>query len=491
MADVGIIGFGGYVPPTRVSRSEIVAANLWSNSALSSFGSSERSVSGWDEDSVTLAVEAARDCLRPQSSGDVSALILGTTTAPQPVRLNAAIVAAALDLPASLPAYDVAGGLRAGTSALRLAFESSSGGGPALCVGSSTQRVLAATTEELTVGHGAAALLVGSGEGVVARLKGMATATVDLADRIPILNGEFDRPVESRWVRDEGYMRTVPALLKQVLSASQTDPSQVEHLCLPEHGLRVASAVAKAAGLSKARLADNLWEGCGDCGPAHALMMLVRALETAEPGEHILIAGFGQGADAFLLLVTDAIREYRKHETGISQSLQRRIPCSYPRYLTLHGLLQIDRGPRAEAIVPASRTASFRHRDFLLSLVGGVCEVCGTAQIPRTRICVNPDCRAWDSQRPKSFRDLGATVMSWTADTLTYSPDPPARYGMVDFDGGGRLMIDFTDIGDEGIEVGARMRFVFRAKFVDQSGTASSYFWKASPCGTNKGQACA
>ena len=45
-----------------------------------------------------------------------------------------------------------------------------------------------------------------------------------------------------------------------------------------------------------------------------------------------------------------------------------------------------------------------------------------------------------------------ARIKSYTADRLTYSPDPPACYGMIEFEEGGRVMIDFTDIDADALE---------------------------------------
>ena len=52
----------------------------------------------------------------------------------------------------------------------------------------------------------------------------------------------------------------------------------------------------------------------------------------------------------------------------------------------------------------------------------------------------------YPSQIDESFAERPATVMSYTADLLTYCPDPPAYYGMIEFEGGGRMMSDFTDV---------------------------------------------
>ena len=59
----GITGFGAYIPKLRLLRESVVEANKWLNPGISSLAKGERSMSNWDEDPITLAVEAARDCL--------------------------------------------------------------------------------------------------------------------------------------------------------------------------------------------------------------------------------------------------------------------------------------------------------------------------------------------------------------------------------------------------------------------------------------------
>jgi uncharacterized OB-fold protein len=117
--------------------------------------------------------------------------------------------------------------------------------------------------------------------------------------------------------------------------------------------------------------------------------------------------------------------------------------------------------------------------------VGGKCESCGTMQFPRTDICVNPDCGAVGTQVAEPFSNKSAKLNSYTADRLTYTPDPPTYFGMVQFDEGGRLMSDFTDI-DPGatLEVGMPMKMVFRVKDYDQKRGFRRYFWKATPAGS-------
>ena len=71
--------------------------------------------------------------------------------------------------------------------------------------------------------------------------------------------------------------------------------------------------------------------------------------------------------------------------------------------------------------------------------------------------------------------------MSFTADRLAYSPDPPVYYGMIDFEGGGRMIVDFADVEGDEVEVDLPVRMVFRIKAFDEMRGFRKYFWKAMP----------
>jgi hydroxymethylglutaryl-CoA synthase len=480
-AEMGIAAYGAYVPPLRVSREEIAAAHAWSSPGLGSRAKGERSTAGSDEDVITMAVDAARDCLVGVDRDQISGLFLGTTTAPFTDRLNAGVVAAALGLGETSRAQDMTGSERAASSALLSAFDCAAArGGQWLCCASEQRAAAAATTRELTTGHAAASVLVSPGQGL-ARLVASATLTVDFVDHYRSTGQAFDYDWEERWIRDEGYLKTVPRVIGAVLDQAGITPGEVTSFCLGSILPRVDQAVAIRAGLPEASVRDALATGCGHTGAAHPILMLVSALESAHPGDRILVVGFGQGVDAMLFEVCDAIVEYQRRRTGVSRWLTQRSSCSYVRYLALNNLLKVDRGIRSEADKSTSMTASFRHRGLLTALIGGRCRVCGTHQIPSMRICVNHDCRSVDSQDPYSFAESRARVVSWAADHLTYTPDPPAYYGLVDFAEGGRLMIDFANVAGSGFDVGSLMRMVFRVKDHDTLRGFTRYFWKAAP----------
>ena len=483
---VGIHAFGGYVPRRRLQREVIAATNAWFNPGLKGLGKGERSIANWDEDAVTMAVEAARDALGSTGrDGDViQGLYLASTSLPFQDRQNAGIVAEALHLGHSLRTLDVTGSQRAGTSALVTALQAvAGGGGPILVVGAEKRRTKAASPLELTTGDGAAALLIAQGGGA-ARLLGHATETVDFVDHYRGQNQAFDYVWEERWVRDEGYLEIVPKAVVRALDAAAVEPGAVTHFCFPSAARRVAAMLASKLGIPAASVRDNLQGTCGEAGAAHPLLMLVHALEQARPGDKVLVTGFGQGCDALVVEAGERLAAATPL-LGIAGHLtRRREETNYQRYLAINDLVTIERGLRAEVDKQTGLTTLYRNKDMLLGFIGGRCRTCETPQYPKSNVCANPTCNAVDSQDDYPFSERTATLNSHTADRLTYSPDPPAYYGMVQFDEGGRAMMDLADIDpDTELQVGQPMRMVFRVKDYDTNRGFRRYFWKATSAG--------
>ncbi len=474
----GILRYGAYVPMRRLQRKAMVAANSWFNGSLKSQGKGERAMANWDEDSVTMAVAAARDCLGDFSRDQLASVHLASTTLPFADRLNAGIVAGALNLAENVAGHDHSASQRAGLSALADALNAT--GGPVLVTAAEKRRTKAASPQELSSGDGAAALLVGEGD-VVAELVAHANRTVDFVDHYRGEGVAYDYTWEERWIRDEGYNKIVPATLKDLFAKADVSGADIAHFCMPCTLAKVAGPIAKKAGIAETAVRDNLAAVCGDTGAAHALVMFAHALESAKPGELILVVAFGQGCDALLFRATDKIAA-AKPARGVSGFLaRRREETNYQKFLAFNDTIEMERGMRSELDKATALSSLYRNRATLTGFVGGKCNVCGTLQFPKTNICVNPNCNAFHSQEPQPFSDLEGRIMSYTADNLTYSADPPACYGMVQFDAGGRVMIDFTDVTPDDIDVGKKMDMVFRIKDYDGQRGFTRYFWKATP----------
>ena len=478
---IGITAYGGYVPRLRLSRKAIVEANAWFNPGIARLGKGERSMCNWDEDSLTMAVEAARDCLGGHVPDDLGALTLASTTLPFGDRQNAGIAATALNLGEELMTMDVTSSQRAATSGLINALHAVAGhGGTSLFVASEKRRAKAAGTHELMYGDGAAALALGT-EGVVAEFLGAHQVAVDFVDHYRSQDEAFDYNWEERWLRDEGYAKIVPRALEGLFAKTGLAAGEVDHFVMPSVMGAVPGRTAKMAGIAEGAVRSTLHMEMGESGAAHALVLLVKALEEAKAGETILLLGWGQGCDALLFRATDTLADLAPRN-GITGSLaRRREEANYNKYLAFNDLVVRDKGLRAEADKQTALSTLYRKRDMVTGFVGGKCRICGTVQFPRTEACVGPNCGAFHSQDDHPFADIPARVQSWTADNLTFSPDPPHHFGMVVFEEGGRMMTDLTDVDVGGIEVGTPLRMVFRIKDFDEQRGFTKYFWKGAP----------
>jgi 3-hydroxy-3-methylglutaryl CoA synthase len=482
---VGIVGYGGYVPRLRLQRSAAAKANAWLAPGLMGKAKGERAMANWDEDAITMAVEAARDALGPDDDRDhVQALIFATTTAPFSDRLNAGIVAAALTLKPTIGASDLTGSQKAGVTALSTALVAANGapkGMNILVCAADRRHTRAASTQELDNGDAGAAFLVGDGDDVLAEWIGGAVRTADFVDHFRGATEEFDYAWEERWIRDEGFAKLVPPTIEQALKSAKLKGADVDVFILPSTFKGVPEGIAKKLGLKPEAVRDNLAANVGEAGCAHALLMFAHALETAKPGQVFVVAQFGQGVEVNVFRTTARVTTW-KPQRGVSGWLaEGKAETNYMKWLVFNNLVEWDKGMRAEKDNKTALTTLYRNNDQILGLVGGRCKETGTVQFPRTRISVNPNNPAVDTQEPYKFADRPATVLTWSADSLTYAMSPPNHYGMMTFEGGGRIFMDITDVDPGDVDTGAPMRMTFRVKEWDDRRGFTRYFWKAAP----------
>lgn len=486
---IGVTSFGCYIPRLRLSRKSMAEANSWVEPSLVSLGKGERSMCNWDEDAVTMAVEAARDCLAGRNRASVESLYLASTSLPFLDRQNSGIVSAALNLSENLSTLDITSSQKAGTSGLLAALNSVKAGTSAatLFLASDKRRTKSACPQEMVYGDGGAALLLGSRD-VIAEFKGCHSVSVDFVDHYRGQDRPFDYAWEERWVREEGFLKIVPRAVAAALEKTGFRAGEIDHFVMPCPYPGVPAGVAGKVGITPGKVRDTLHQVCGETGAAHPVVMLVDALQDASPGEKILVVGFGQGCDVLLFEATPELMKTAMRQGTKGSLARRKEEKNYMKYLAFNRLVLQERGIRAENNPQTALTALYRSRKMLLGLVGGYCEKCGTPQFPKSEVCVNPGCRAVSSQRDHEFADEPASVLSWSADSLVYTADPPAHYGMVQFTNGGRFMADFTDYDVGGVKVGMPVRMVFRIKGFDEARGMVRYFWKAAPAAARQGE---
>lgn len=426
-----------------------------------------------------MAVEAARDALNGRMIADIGKVVFASTTMPFADMHNASIICGALGLAQDLRSMDIGQSQRAGTSALLAALADAST--PALVIASDRPRGKPASVQEICFGAGAAAFMLGS-EGVIASLLGTSSSTSTFVDHFRSADNKYDYFWEERWIRDEGYMKIVPRTVNAALAQAGVKAADIKYFVMPTPLKGLASALAKKLGLPAGCEADGLEEHCGYTGAAHALVMLSHTLEAAQPGELILLVGFGQGCDALVLRATDAIKTF-KPARGVSGALvDAQSHQAYLRMLSYDNGVDLEWGMRAEKNVKTALTDQYRSRNQLAGFVAGKCRKCGTVQFPQLAYCVEPSCHAKSENfDPISLVDVPCKVLTYTADWLSYYPAPPLYVGFVQFDNGARLLMETVDVSDGGLDVGTPLRVVHRIKDVDKARGYPRYFWKTTP----------
>ncbi len=479
MSETGILAYGAYLPVTRLQRSAIHAANKWFAGGLGALAKGEKAVASWDEDAITMAVEAARDALEGLSRSGIGQVTLASTSHSFADRQNAGVVKEALNLSDNCGAMDVGGSMRAGTTSL-LGALLAAGDRPALHLAAERRIASAASEAEMLYGDAAACLLVGKGK-PLARLIAHHTVTIDFVDHWREDGVDFDYQWEARWIKEEGFTRLLGGAIQAAMAQAGLTGADIDHFIVPVAAKGVPEQIAKMVGVAADAVADTMTAVLGHAGAAHPNLMLAAALETAKPGDKILVSSFGQGADVLIFAVTDAIGSQRPR-LGVSGWLaRRREDSNYMQYLFYRGLIQLDRGARAEFDQKQPATALWRNRKTVFALIGGKCSKTGTVQFPKSELSVNANDHAHGTQEDYPLADLPAKIFTYTADSLTYSPNPPNYYGHVDFAGGGRWMFEFADVTADQVEVGADMRMMFRIKAFDEQRHFRRYFWKAAP----------
>jgi 3-hydroxy-3-methylglutaryl CoA synthase len=453
----------------------------WFAPAIIQFAQGEKAMCNWDEDAFTMAVAASRDCVKGLDKSQIDAVFLGSTTLPFADRQNAGMVVAALNLKPEVVASDHTGSLKAGTGALLAAMDAVRAGAKknVLVTASDRREAKSAYLYEMWFGDGAGSLLVG-GDDVIAEFKGSYSVSRDFVDHYRGADHKYDYTWEERWVRDQGYGKIIPEVITGLLEETGTKMEEVSKVVFPCLFKAEMRGISKRMGFAD-KVGDNMHEVCGETGAAHPFLMFIDALQDAKPGDKIIMASFGQGSDALLFEVTEAISSLSPRN-GTKGALANRKPVNnYQKYLKFRDLLTTEMGIRAEAPTQTAMTVLYRENKMLMGLVGGKCTKCGTPQFPKAPICVNPDCNAFHTQEDHEFADSTGTIKAFTGDLLSVSVAPPNCYGMVQFEGGGRIMADFTDCEVAELSVGQPVVMAMRKRYEDKDRGFHGYFWKAIP----------
>ncbi|MDI6776999.1 MAG: zinc ribbon domain-containing protein [Syntrophales bacterium] len=465
-----IISTGAYIPYYRLKREEIVRA--WGGAQRG-----EKAVANFDEDSVTMAVEAGRDALHGIDRQTIDGLYFATTTAPYKEKQGAAVIASALNLKKGVFAVDFTDTLRAGTNALRAAVDAVKAG--------SAQRVLVVAADcrlgapgsefEQVFGDGAAALVIGK-EGSI-DLVSSYTHTSEIIDQWRLDSHAFTKKWEDRFVATQGYLANVSEAVGAFMKQQNTSLKDFNKVALYAPDARGHQEACRMLKLDiKTQVTNPMFDTVGNTGAAFALLILVAAVEEANTDDKLLLVSYGDGCDIFTFHVKEK-PAMDKERRGVQGYLKAKNYLSnYEKYIRFRKLMEVESGRRRPPQV-SSAVVIHRDRRMIYSLNGSECTSCGRAFFPPQRICLY--CQAKDQFREISLTERKGKLFTFSKDELAQSLDPPVIVSIVDLEGNLRFYGQMTDRDPDKVELDMPLDLTFR-KMGEAEGYYS-YFWKCRP----------
>ena len=467
---IGIKSYGAYIPIYRLSESEL--ARAWGGRG----GRGERAVANYDEDSITMAVEAAIDCLNGTDRDLADGLYFASTTPPYSEKMSASIVAAASDLRDDLFTLDIGNSLRCGTSAIKAAHDAiKSGSAKNILVTAADCRLAPPASEfEPVFGDGAAAFIIGDSDVAVA-IEDSHSISSDFLDVWKRAEDPYIRTWEDRFILQYGYSEKLGIAVSALLKKTGLSAKDFAKVVYYAPNARSHQRMIRQLKIEPEQVQAPMFDSMGNTGAAFAPMMLVAALEEAKPGDRILWANYGDGADAFILQVTDQIEKVRDRR-GIKRHLESKMEIpNYEKYIRFRNLMQVEADRRPQYI--SSLPMMWRDRKQVTPLHGGRCRKCGNIQFPIQRVCAY--CQAKDDYEEVRLADKKATVFTFSMDERAVEVDPPRVWTINDLDGGGRIYCTMTDRDTEQIEIGMGVEMTFRK--IHEGAGLHNYFWKCRP----------
>jgi 3-hydroxy-3-methylglutaryl CoA synthase len=465
---VGIKACGAYVPLYSLGRD--LVAKAWDFPSVPG----SKALANNDEDSITMAVEAGWDCLHKIEPKTVDGVYFATTTAPYAEKQGSALIAAALDMRKDIQTIDFTDSLRAGTTAMIAAYNAiQSGAAKSILVVAADCRIAEPESMfEFQYGDGAAAILL-SKDDVGVNIDGFNSVSDEFTGPWRREKDTYTREFEVKHDAIYGYANQVGAVLMALAQKYKVDPKTIAKLVMYSPDPRAPAEIAKRMGVEASKVQDSMFFAIGNTGTPLALMMLVAALEQAQPNQKMVLVGVGDGADALLLTTTDKVAQ-TKGKRGMTGHVFSMKPIkNYNEYLKNKQLLERERYSRRTSTV-----IYYRDKNTILNLHGMKCKNCGTIQYPIQRVCT--ECGAKDNWEEVRLTKNGK-VFTYTLDHLIggeYLVTPIPRT-IVNLDGGGKIFLEMTDCEPEEVKIDMPVELTFR--WLHESAHFKHYYWKCRP----------
>ncbi|MBI4589315.1 MAG: OB-fold domain-containing protein [Candidatus Rokubacteria bacterium] len=464
---IGILSVGAYIPRYRLSGKTL--AQVWGGG-----GGGERAVANYDEDSLTMASEAALNALGRRDVSGVGACLFASTTPPYAEKSNATLLATVADLGTEVVTADLGGSLRCGTTAIRMALDLVKAGtaSQALVAAADMRPTAPGSDLETLLGDGAAALLLGEGD-VLATFEGAYTANHEFTDVWRKAGDRYLEVGDMAFVRAYGLDRHIPEAVDGLLNRVGLKRQDIAKVAYYAPDFRIHAALGRQLKFPEsALLKEPVITKAGNTGSASPLLGLASALEDAKPGDRILVVSYGNGAEALLFQATEQIEKAAWDKGVAAQLAQGRPLIHYGKFL------QFRRNVETEVIKAfSSLPTMLREERQNFRLYGQKCGECGAVSYPRRHLCWK--CSSKNLVEHKIARR--GKVFTFTKDHLVPNPDPPTVMVAADLDGGGRFYAQLTDC--DPATVGFEMPVELTFRRLHEGEEFVNYFWKFRPAG--------
>ena len=334
---IGIVGYGAYVPRYRITVEEI--ARVWNKNAKSisvGLGVKEKAVAGWDEDSATIAVMAARSALESsgESANKIGAIFVGSESKPYAVKPTATIVAQACGCVENLTAADFEFACKGGTAAIQACMGMAGSGmiEVGLAAGADTAQGRPNDALEFTAASGGAAFLIGK-EKPLATINYTYSFTTDTPDFWRRQHAEFPRHA-GRFTGEPAYFKHILSAAKGLMLRAGTKPEDYDYVVFHQPNGKFPLKAGAELGFGKEKLETGLLTPLiGNTYSGASLLGLAAVLDIAKEGDRILLVSFGSGAgsDAFDITVTKEIGGKRTRPS-VQHQIQDKTYVDYATY---------------------------------------------------------------------------------------------------------------------------------------------------------------
>jgi hydroxymethylglutaryl-CoA synthase len=343
--DVGIVGYGAYVPRYRLPASEV--SKMWKG-GTGGVPIKEKAVNGLDEDVITMSIEAARNALeRGQvDPREIRAVWVGSESHPYAVKPSSTIVAEAIGAVPNTLAADWEFACKAGTEAMQAAigFVGSGMARYALSIGMDTAQGRPGDALEYTAAAGGAAVLIGRAEEALAVIEGSYSFVTDTPDFWRRAHANYPSHGD-RFTGEPAYFKHVIGAAEVLMEALSRTSADYAWAVFHQPNAKFPERVAQMLGFTPEQIAPGLLSPrIGNTYAGSSMIGLTAILDVAEPGDRILMVSYGSGAgsDAFDLRVTDKVLEARDRAPKTETYISRRTEIDYATYTRFRDKLKMS-----------------------------------------------------------------------------------------------------------------------------------------------------